>query len=257
MRFAIISPTAGLQRFSTLSHTHLLLAHVQNPFYWKFYEELSQDPRELIILDNSAYEGKMNMDYVFKRLESGRLRISSLVMPDYLGLRSDMTYRSSIDFVRRWRHRLPFDLMYVPQFDGTIEDYQCMKRHLKSMVEDFGIMWFGLPRLTAERGYSRGELCLYIKRLKAEWDHDPIYVHALGMCAGSLRELAELDACQVDSVDSSAPVWRGWNGYDIEKGDLWKQSGTECDFDVHPDSLNVDNEQLILSNLRKVGVNAK
>ncbi|MDE2040713.1 MAG: hypothetical protein KGJ45_11955, partial [Elusimicrobia bacterium] len=155
---------------------------MDNPLYWQFYRKLSQEPQELVILDNSAYEGRMNMDLAFDRLNG--LRTDALVLPDFVGQRSELTFRAGIAFIKQWRHQLPFDLMYVPQFDGTIEDYQVMKKHVRSMVEDFGIAWFGLPRLTAERGYSRSELCLYIKRLKANWDHDPIYVHALGMCNG-------------------------------------------------------------------------
>lgn len=252
MRFSIIAPVAGLERFSLLSKTHLLLCHVDNPLYWRFYRKLSEDPNQLIILDNSAYEGKMNMELALERL--GCVRPTCLVMPDYLGQRSDLTFQAARKFLKEWRHQLSCDLMYVPQSDGTIEDYHTMKSHIRSMVEDFGVKWFGLPRIIAERGFSRAELCLYIKRLTADWQDEQPYVHALGMCNGSLKELEELDSAQCDSIDSSAPVWRGWNGFAIENSSEWKKEGTECNFNVHPDTLLPHNEKLILRNLQKVGV---
>lgn len=252
MRFSIISPVAGLSKFASLSTTHLLLCHVENPVYWKYYRSLSEDPNQLVILDNSSYEGKMNVDLALQCLQ--HLKPTCLVLPDFLGQRSDLTFAASIDFIRRWRHQMPVDFMYVPQFDGTIQDFQVMKKHLRHMVEDFGIKWFGLPRIIAERGYSRSELCLYLKRMAADWQDEQPYVHALGMCGGSLRELRELESAQCDSIDSSAPVWRGWNGYSLGSDSNWNLKGTPCDFDVHPNSLTSENEELIYENLRKVGV---
>lgn len=252
MRFSIISPVAGLQRFSRLSRTHLILAHVQNPLYWEFYRNLSVDESQMIILDNSAYEGAMDMDLAKDRLSI--LIPTVFVLPDMIGSPSRLTYQAAHEFLKKWRHELPCDFMYVPQFDGTPDDYMQMKRYIVSMVEDFGIKWFGLPRWHAEQGYSRSELCIWIKRLRSNWVEDEPYVHALGMCAGSLKELKELDEAQCDSIDSSAPVWRGWNGFDLEAREAWNKNGTDCDFNVSPNSLTAENTELILRNLRKVGV---
>lgn len=255
MNFAIISPTAGLQKFSTLSHVHLLLAHVDNPLYWQFYRKLSEDSNQLLILDNGAYEGQMNLDILRQRVER-TLRPTCLVLPDFCGTHSEDTFAASQNFLQQHRHEWPIDFMYIPQFDGTIQDYNAMRNHLRRMVEAYGIRWIGLPRIMAERGYSRASLCLWIKDLNMAHGTDTCYVHAFGMCNGSVRELEELRDAGCDSIDSSAPVWRGWNGYAIEATKPWVQNGTPCNFDAHPDTLTPKSEQLILANLRKVGVDA-
>lgn len=252
MRFSIIAPACALQTFSSLSSTHLLLAHVDNPLYWKFYQNLSYDPKQLLILDNSAYEGKMDMDLVLQRLNV--LRPTVLVLPDLIGTKAQESFEVSAEFLKRWRQELPCDFMYVPQFDGTYLDYKEMLKYVHAMLTAFGIKWFGIPRLTADLGYSRSELCLAIKRERSSWGDEEPYVHALGMRNGSLRELQELDEAQCDSIDSSAPVWRGWNGYDIEASKAWALHGVPCNFDVHPDTLTPENETLIFKNLRKVGI---
>jgi hypothetical protein len=253
MRFSIISPVAGLQKFSSLSTTHLLLAHVDNPLYWSFYRQLTQEPnKQILILDNSAYEGQMNMEVVKSRLEA--IRPTVLVLPDYCGQSAELTFNAAKDFLAKERHRWPFDFMYIPQFDGSLKDYKAMRSYLDVMIEGFGIKWIGLPRIMAERGWSRAELCIAVKRMAASWADSEPYVHAFGMCNGSLKEFFSLDEAQCDSCDSSAPVWRGWQGYDIEASQAWAQHGTPCNFDIHPDTLTPEREHLILSNLRKVGI---
>lgn len=254
MRFAIISPTAGLQRFSTLSTTHLLLAHVENPLYWKFYKKLSQDSKQILILDNSAYEGQMNMELALSRLDI--LRPTVFVLPDLLGGLANENFKLATRFLKTWRHRLPCDFMFIPQFDGSVNDFNTMRWQIKTMIEAFGVKWFGIPRLMAERGYSRAALCLWIKDQNFENGLGENYVHAMGMMNGNLREMHELNDAGCNSIDSSAPVWRGWQGYDIERSKEWAQHGMPCDFNVHPDTLTSENETLILSNLKKVGIHA-
>ena len=253
MRFAIISPAVGLERFARLSSTHLLLSHVKNPLYWKFYQQLAQDPRQMLILDNSAYEGEVDMHRAINQVHFLG-RVDALVMPDIMGGKARENFDLAVDFLKKWRHNLPCDLMYCPQFDGTVDDFTRAITHMEHMVNYFGIRWYGLPRLIAERGFSRAELCIGLKRMRAAWTDDEPYVHALGMCNGNLRELEQLERAQCDSIDSSAPVWRGWEGYDIEAYEQWDLYGSQCDFDAAPDSLTPTTTSLIYSNLRKVGV---
>lgn len=251
MRFSIITPTCALQKFAKLSSTHLLLPQIGNPLYWKFYHQLAEDPNQMIILDNGEYEGAQGEP---RTLEVTKfVRPSVVVLPDFIKQPAEKTFNASVEWLKRYRHTVPFDFMYVPQCDGTVEDYKYMLGYTQKMIQYFGIRWFGIPRWLAENGFSRAELCLTIKRMN-EWGEDWPYVHALGMCNGSLKELAELDEAQCDSIDSSAPVWRGWNGFDIECYEQWNREGTPCNFDAHPDSLTSENEALILSNLRKVGI---
>ncbi len=55
MEFCIIGPTAGLERYATLSKTHLVLAHIKDGAYVEFYRKRRTDG-DWIILDNGAYE---------------------------------------------------------------------------------------------------------------------------------------------------------------------------------------------------------
>ena len=166
MRFSVITPVAGLQAFATMSHTHLLLSHVQNELYWKFYQQLQfERPQDLIILDNSAYEAQMNMDRALDCLH--KLVPTVLVMPDKLG-DSAVTFRLSQQFIKQYRHELPCGLMYACQCNGTVNDFYEMLKHIRIMKEMYGIKWFGLPRHLATGGISRAELCIWIKLYKTE-----------------------------------------------------------------------------------------
>jgi len=250
VRFAIISPASGLQEFATLSKTHLLLAHVKNPVYWKFYQQLAQDPSEMLILDNSAYEGEQDMDTAIKQIEFLG-RVDALVMPDIFRGEARANFDQAVEFIRKWRHQLPCELMYCPQFNLTYDDHLEMIKYTDAMWDYFDIRWFGIPRLIAEQGYSRAA---FVSRIKSGGHDGPPYVHALGMCAGNLKEMNELREAGCDSIDSSAPVWRGWNGYDIERYKEWNKNGTACDFNARPEGLTQSVRKIILSNLRKVGV---
>lgn len=249
MNFSIIAPTAGLKEFATLSKTHLVLSHVRNMLYWNFYTEREQEG-DLIILDNSEYEGERCAQRLIECLDY--LDPDIIVLPDRLGEGKE-TFELSRNFLRDHARELHSDFMYVCQCNGTIEGFHEMRQHIRLMKEMYGIKWFGLPRYLSNHGISRAELCLWIKRLENEWG-DECYVHALGMSDASLRELCALDDAQCDSIDSSAPVWRGWNGFGIENRSGWLAHGTKCDFDAHPNTLTQENRELILKNLQKVGV---
>ena len=252
MRFCVISPCAGLQKFSTLTKTHLLLSHVSNPIYWNFYRQRS-DEGDLVILDNGAYEGKLDEGLLILRMAEVHPKV--VILPDLVGAEPELSYHISLKFWNKFRDRIPssIDWMYVPQMhDGTGEALDTMFYFLEKAVNFMDLKFVGLPRIFATNFHCRrASLVRLIKRRMPQ-----VHVHALGMAAGSLQELQELADNECDSIDSSAPVWRGWNGHALKEGrdPQWDAVGTEVDWDVHPGTLTVENENLIKENLRKVGV---
>lgn len=89
-------------------------------------------------------------------------------------------------------------------------------------------IWVAFSRLTKSYG-TPGETWvsrrpLFIKHLirSALWQRDKRH-HCLGMNRGSLIELLRLsslevaDCSAVESIDSSAPIWRGLNGYSLDE----------------------------------------
>ena len=249
-QFCVISPVAGLQKFSTLTHTHLVLAHVKNALYEEFYRQRAE-ANELVILDNGAYEGEMNIEELVSRV--GVFRPKVVVLPDLFGGETKENYKLGMNFWKQWRSRLPVEWLFIPHCEvNDLRHIMEMEKYIYKAIDE-GIKFIGLPRILATRQKDhllRSHLTRTIKL------HNPeVYVHAMGMSAGSLEELHNLQEAKCDSIDSSAPVWRGWNGFDIEDTS-WDHEGTPCNFEVHPNTLTRSAVSLIKENLRKVGVNA-
>src|SRR5438477_6253945 len=131
MEFCIITPTAGLERYATLSKTHLVLAHYwdKDIAYRKFYHE-RKAAGDFIILDNGAYEGVAYFE------ELGRIanevRPNVLVLPDFYLQPWQKTWHASIAWLDRFCYEdwLPHEteFCYIPQstkgdLDGFLESY--------------------------------------------------------------------------------------------------------------------------------------
>jgi len=80
--------------------------------------------------------------------------------------------------------------------------------------------WIGFSRLTGScssqwlHSESRAKFARHLKTFNF-WNSKCIH-HALGMLNGDLAELPLLANEKFFSCDSSAPVWRGMNGYKID-----------------------------------------
>jgi hypothetical protein len=245
MKFCIISPVKGLERFATKSDIHLILPQVRSKEYTSFYQQ-RRSAGDTIILDNGAYEGFFpTPGRIHKCIEAYNPQI--IVCPDSLLSDWEVTVKLTFDFLDRY-YDSNFEFMAVPQsLEGDIYHWWMCCREL---LEDHRIEWIGLPRALYTHYGRHNDLRSTIARVIKDTRPD-IKIHALGMAAGSLAELECLAKSQcVEACDSSAPVWRGWNGFDIEEYTAWEQHGFPMDFKAEWDQHQREN--LIISNLNKV-----
>jgi hypothetical protein len=245
MLFAIISPASGLQRWAIRSRCHLVLSHVTNAVYQQFYRQRSE-AGDLVILDNSAYEGKVDERQLLERI--GLYHPSVVILPDIYGGDMELSFNLAKDFHKVWKSRLPMSWMFVPQGNDVQSHFDVTER----AITELGVEWIGIPR-------RFGTHCLGSRASLAGWIRDKwpnISVHALGMCAGDTKELPELQNAGVQSIDSSAPVWRGWRGFSIDSP-AWLTEGTDIDFDAPPlEGKAAYHNRVIEYNLQQCGVNA-
>jgi len=261
MEFCVISPTVGLERYATLSKTHLVLAHEyeRNHEYAKFYERRKAEG-DFIILDNGAYEGYTYWDDLAEL--AGRLKPDVIVLPDFYLQPWRKTWHAAI----AWLDRLEFavahaEFLYIPQ-SVKGDPHGFMESYFEA-VQDPRITWLGIPRCLATdivgTPNARVEFAKMVKR-----DAPHVNIHAFGMVNGDVNELPGLADAGVRSIDSSAPVWRGWNGFHIDDKEGWDQHGTPVDFNARlplsiqdPGLIKRGARQIIDSNLEACGVNTR
>jgi hypothetical protein len=246
MQFCIISPATGLQQWATKSKAHLVLSHVTNALYQQFYRGRREDG-DLIILDNGAYEGRLDSNQLLERI--GLYHPQVVVLPDLFGGPGRDSLDISVRFHTKWRSIISnTEWMYVPQGE-TVKDFEYV---LCKGIEEIQPSWVALPRILgtklAPNIGTRTKWCAYIHTR-----YPSVNVHALGMLAGNAEELPLLASANCASVDSSAPVWRGWNGFRLHDP-AWEAEGTDVDFDSPPQT-NRRNLQAIRDNLAVCGVN--
>jgi hypothetical protein len=247
MNFCIISPASGLEKYSIQSKVHLVLPQVRNRTYSSFYMK-RRSKGDFIILDNGAYEEQLPTPArIQKCLEMYRPQV--VVCPDSLLKKSSITIKLTKAFLDYYYDRYPADYMGVPQSEAG--DLYSWWRCCKELLEDERISWIGIPRSLATH-YSdnyqdlRSTIANVIKDCRPD-----IKLHALGMADGSLEELRRLAMTeQVESCDSSAPVWRGWNGVRLDERIVWREEGTPVDFNAKVPSSR--NHALINRNLKEV-----
>jgi len=265
MDFCIISPVTGLSRYSTLSKTHLVLPHIYDEDYWNFYEDRRAEG-DRIILDNGAYEGREFHEIRFTSLLR-YLKPQVAVLPDYPLQPWEKTWHAAITFLDRWAEKFPdVEWMYVPQAEKGMQS--TWSSSLYTVKGEPRITWIGLPRAMITHVFSsplaRAEMAYQIRG----WS-SPLKVHCLGMDAGNVHELYYLNKAGVTSIDSSAPVWRGWQGYKLNEESIWFGKGEPkewpdypIDFDAPLDNTSLGpkgvsqelKHQLILQNLEACGI---
>lgn len=246
-----------------LSKRHLVLSQIHDPRYELFYIRRRQEG-DILILDNGAYEGKQSTESeLIGAIESYRPQIT--VLPDVFLDSWEKTYQRAYDFLDKYYQRFPkMQWMYVPQ--GPKGDVMNWVDGLIHACDELPISYVGLPRCLATDvsldPLIRANAC---KLIRSRWPH--LKVHALGMVKGNTSELRFLDQAGCESVDSSAPVWRGWNGYSLlSERDMvnWNEHGTDCRFDdIPPISITKAGRdqgvrgawELIIGNLQACGVN--
>lgn len=246
MEFCVIAPAAGLQRYATLSKSHLVLSHVKNALYREFYRQRAKEG-DLIILDNGAYEGELNEQELLEAIAFYMPKV--IVLPDILLGDSRLSLERSVEFHERWRDKLKVEWMFVPQAKPNhIHEFTEI---LLEGIRRIKPKWVGLPRILAthlalptNKNYIRADYCRLVKGF-----YPDINVHALGMAAGNIIDLDNLRDAGCQSIDSSAPVWRGWNGFSLSDPS-WEVAGSALNFNAPP-LESERRHQLILSNLGK------
>lgn len=213
MEFCIISPIAGLERYSTLSKTHLLLPQIQDQRYWDFYLK-RRAAGDTIILDNGAYEGELNNKRLLECI--GLIQPNVIALPDHLGADWKASHHLSMNFLESYHYTYEGGKwMYIPQAEpGDIIGFV---ESLFRALDDERIGVIGLPRVLS---YSiTNDLSMRVRMAEQiRKRNSRVKIHALGMVKGSVEEcrLLRESGC-VNSIDSNAPVWRGWNGWALSE----------------------------------------
>lgn len=241
MKFCVISPTSGLERYATLSdHQFPLVQNFNDPIYRKFYED-RRAAGDTLILDNGAYEG-FPFDQSLMSEAMSAWKPQYVVCPDVIGGDRETNISSAFVFRERWRCITDTIWMAVIQPNMDWQDILDFK--------DGGFRAFGLPRSLMKTHPLERTLRAYRIRLM----FPDIYLHALGMSAGDLGEFWGLRHAGIQSIDSSAPVWRGWHGLGLGPAsrEKWKEIGHPVDFSAPPPDPGADTQ--ILANLLEVGL---
>lgn len=228
MYFCPIAPTVELDRYAGRSYHQLCLAQFArgtdagSRAYFEWYRGRASSG-DVVILDNGAYESATFNPDEYLRL-ARELRPEVLTLPDKVGDYEE-TRRLIRDFPR-------------PRIDDTWQEMVVVQQDPRAALiewidayretRNYPCEWVALPRVLAAR---RIEL-IYTLRKLGLWQLD-IQHHAFGMNAGSLAELPALNTLGVYTCDSSAPVWRGLNGYHINSTSEWE------DYPFNPDA-NLD-----------------
>ena len=259
MQFCIITPIAGLERYASLSNTHLVLSHIKDEHYREFYKA-RRKKGDTIILDNSAYENGRSVSNQDLAEAARYYKPQYLVCPDELYQDWERTYVSTKNFLDHHYdefRELGCKFIGVPQTTkGNILGWM---EGLIRMVEELPLDGIGLPRALCTHYYidplTRVRACEFLKR---RYEGDQLYIHAFGMVKGNVDELNMLRDVNCDSIDSSAPVWRAWSkGISLTtfmSSPLWDQVGTDCNFDAEWKPPFEEKHQQILLNLEAVGV---
>ena len=251
MEFCIIAPAAGLEKYASRSRTHLVLPHINNKKYMNFYRKRREEG-DLIILDNGAYEGKCDNQTLLQAMKYYDPQVT--VLPDIPLGDAQVTLDMAKGFLCTHRSAFPnMQWMFVPSGRaGRPDEWELC---LSNSVFDKSLCtcsWIGLARVMGTHIFDTP--LARIEQARRIRKHNPkLVVHALGMLAGETGELWALKQAGVFSIDSSAPVWRGWNGYSLDQNHYEKKwPDPSVDFDAELPEPGAIEHQYINANLEEV-----
>lgn len=197
-----------LSQYLAKRKTWFALAQVKDPIYRAFYLNQPDDVR--LILDNGAYEGKLDLKTYMDDI--CYYEPSVAVLPDiYLG-DADRSLHLGLGFLEQCEQdgrSFSNEWMFVPQ--GQPGDIDGFVRCAFEALKDPRVTWIGIPRcLSTDISDNPLARVLFAGSIKKDYPH--INLHALGMVKGNVHELYYLQKIGVRSCDSTAPVWRGLHG---------------------------------------------
>lgn len=244
MQYCFITPKPFLERYATRSTTHMVLAQLaaRDQEYFNFYKARGE-AGDVLIMDNGAYEGEQMGHQDLLEVALSMDNIELLVIPDTPNNfdQNEDKCGEFLDYLDKEFHwdegeAYPFNLMKVIHATPG-----CLREFTLSYLladQDPRISAAGFSRLTP--AYSsvshvyddradplrRVKFAQHLKR-SGLWA-GRLEHHALGQLGGP-TEIATLAYEGFDSMDSSAPVWRGIHGVEYKSAD-WQDYPFELSF---------------------------
>ena len=232
MKLCIIAPTSGLQQFATQSEgVHLALVHLvqKDSDYAHFYRQRSL-LGDLIILDNGAFEFGRPCSTKLLLDAADYIKAHVIVAPDWPGEKWQKTMVSTEGFCNALeKAKAPYKVMGCPQsvkgdWRGWLKGVTGMARFPK--ISHIGVSILATPNaFGANVGTFKDiELCRMMANSVLKNAIREKYVKLRGKKLHYLGAGHRLDMLQyydlADSLDTSSPVWHGWQGIRYEFGFL-------------------------------------
>lgn len=255
MNFYAIGPLAASEVFQDHPYHMALAQYLYDAEYLMFMVRQSARGHK-VVLDSGVYEGsavdERQLLYWCKVLEP-----HAVILPDKPDdvketLRLSLSFADKLDSLSGELRTLKWKVLHAEAGEDFLTSYQYDSRLFDGVCFSRLTTSFGLEECMA--GWARRTL--FIQRLKELKLWNPnCYHHALGMRDGSLRELEQLRNIDVDSCDSSAPIWRGVHGHKIGSNELpfnidfdpfWSPTPSLCNSPLSIDPLAKENFQQVL-----------
>lgn len=228
MNFYPLGPTAFLNKLLGPTYPyHMVLAqHLYDKDftptdYFMYFRRRCLLNGYHIILDNGMYEEqRVSFDYLLRA--TLELNPHVVILPDVKEQMGATLSGGEVFKTLLKREKWKGKTMTVVQAErGNLEQH--VHAYMEAVKQS---RWVGLPR-NADFGVG-DTLCRranflreLVKRKVYQQAHDH---HALGMRDGSLEELKSLaESGLVKSCDSSAPIWRGLQSFDLDGTREWKE----------------------------------
>ena len=256
MKFCHIAPVAHLDLVKDRS-AHLTLAHLIDEGHQDYIDFYQNEKFDINIMDNSAFElykAQLPMFDTQKLVGlAQQVNATHIVLPDHPSHPSMV----GIDDAKRYApifKEAGFGTFFVPQSDVLdLEDLITSFAWAASspLIDYIGISILAVPNAYVceqnnplQRFVSRWKLMneLYDRNLLQLAAQNGKKIHMLGMVDGP-NEISLLRDFHIDTWDSSAGVWTGLNGVQID----WSPTGlVEGKFEKHVDfEAKIEDNSLI------------
>lgn len=228
MQFMAIAPSdiaSAMNLWDRSAQMCLAQIALKDPNYFKAFRLTKEQQKgKTIILDNGAYENEQVSDEEL-------VGLALLLRPNYVTLpdvpNSNTSYNKSHMFQLRFGKLLAEFNISTIAIIHVHPNYHWLDQHIDRYLATFKN--FGLSRLAKfHEKFSRPKLAEKIKTEKTG-----AYVHAFGYLGKT--DLEDCKFVGVNSLDSSAPVWRGcmghgilnpnWPDYPVEFSCPWRDIG--------------------------------
>ena len=256
MKFCHIAPVAHLDLVKDRS-AHLTLAHLIDEGHQDYIEFYQNEKFDINIMDNSAFELYKAQLPMFDPQKlvglAQQVNATHIVLPDHPSHPSMVGIDDAKLYAPQFKEA-GFGTFFVPQSDiGDLEDLITSFAWAASspLIDYIGISILAVPNAYGceqnnqlQRFVSRWKFMneLYDRNLLQLAAQNGKKIHFLGMVDGP-NEISLLRDFHIDTWDSSAGVWTGLNGVQID----WSPTGlVEGKFEKHVDfEAKIEDNSLI------------